>query len=61
VEAFEKIFKEGVPVFPQSDRGSEFFNSEVQDVFKSTIKHCWSFNDDIEAAYVERFNRTIKT
>jgi len=61
-EAFEKIFKERTPVFLQSDRGSEFLNSQVQDVFKKyNIKHYWSFNDDIKAACVERFNRTIKT
>ena len=61
-EAFEQIFKERVPVFLQSDRGSEFLNSQVQDVFKKyNIKHYWSFNDDIKAACVERFNRTIKT
>ena len=60
--ALEKIFKERVPVFLQSDRGSEVLNSQVQDVFKKyNIKHYWSFNDDIEAVYVERFNRTIKT
>ena len=61
-DAFEKIFTQRVPVFLQTDRGTEFLNSQVQSVFhKYKIKHYWSFNDDIKAACVERFNRTIKT
>ena len=60
-EVFEKISKERVPVFLQSDRGSEFLNSQIRDVFKKyNIKHYWSSNDDIKAACVGRFNRTIK-
>jgi len=61
-EAFEKIFENRVPVLLQTDRGSEFLNTQVQNVFKKfNIKHYWSLNDDIKAACVERFNRTIKT
>jgi hypothetical protein len=61
-DAFEKIFKDRSPVFVQTDRGSEFLNTQVQSVFnKYKIKHYWSLNDDIKAACVERFNRTIKT
>jgi len=61
-DAFEKIFREKVPVFLQTDRGTEFLNSQVQSVFqKYSVKHYWSFNDEIKAAIVERFNRTIKT
>jgi hypothetical protein len=61
-DAFEKIFKDRTPVFVQTDRGSEFLNTQVQSVFnKYKIKHYWSLNDDIKAACVERFNRTIKT
>ena len=60
--AFEKIFSQRLPNFLQSDRGSEFLNHEVQSIFrKHNIKHYWSFNDDIKASCVERFNRTIKT
>lgn len=61
-DAFEKIFTERTPVFLQTDRGTEFLNSQVQNIFrKYDIKHYWSLNDDIKAACVERFNRTIKT
>jgi transposase InsO family protein len=60
--AFEKIFSEMVPNLLQTDRGTEFLNSSVQAVFKKyNIHHYWSFNDDIKAAVVERFNRTLKT
>ena len=60
-DAFEKIFSETAPVLLQTDRGTEFLNSQVQSVFdKYKIKHYWSMNDDIKAACVERFNRTIK-
>ena len=61
-EAFEKIFVERTPVLLQTDRGTEFLNAQVQSVFrKYHIKHYWSLNDDIKAACVERFNRTLKT
>jgi hypothetical protein len=46
----------------QTDRGTEFLNTRVQAVFKKyNIHHYWSLNDDIKAACVERFNRTLKT
>ena len=61
-EALEKIFQNKSPVFLQTDRGTEFLNAQVQGVFqKYNVKHYWSMNDDIKAACVERFNRTIKT
>jgi hypothetical protein len=60
--AFEKIFSETVPNFLQTDRGSEFLNIQVQNVFKKyNVRHYWSLNDEIKAAVVERFNRTLKT
>jgi hypothetical protein len=60
--AFEKIFADTIPNLVQSDRGTEFLNNHVQEVFKKyNIRHYWSLNDDIKAACVERFNRTLKT
>jgi transposase InsO family protein len=60
--AFEKILAERVPNMLQTDRGVEFLNSQVQDVFrKHDIRHYSSTNDDIKAALVERFNRTLKS
>lgn len=60
--AFEQIFLERTPTLLQTDRGTEFLNNEVQGLFKKyNIKHYWSFNDDVKASCVERFNRTLKT
>ena len=59
---FEKIFAERVPNMLQTDRGLEFLNAHVQGVFrKHNIHHYFSLNDDIKAALVERFNRTLKS
>lgn len=60
--AFEKIFAERAPNMLQTDRGLEFLNAQVQGVFrKHDIHHYSSLNDDIKAALVERFNRTLKS
>ena len=60
--AFEKLFTKVKPLMVQTDRGVEFLNGHVQEIFrKYNIKHYWSLNDDIKAACVERFNRTLKT
>jgi transposase InsO family protein len=60
--AFDKIFSQTVCNMIQTDRGTEFFNKSVQNVFKKyTVHHYHSLNDDIKAACVERFNRTLKT
>jgi hypothetical protein len=60
--AFEKIFSHRSPNFLQSDRGSESLNREVQEMFrKYSFKHYWSYNEDLKAKCVERFNCTIKT
>jgi hypothetical protein len=60
--AFEKIFAIRVPNMLQTDRGLEFLNAQVQGVFrKHNIRHYFSLNDDIKAALIERFNRTLKS
>lgn len=44
----------------QSDKGTEFLNATFQQMLKRHIIHFYtSENDDIKAALVERFNRTI--
>lgn len=49
------------PVSIQTDRGSEFLNSKVQSLFKrNSITHFYTYNDEIKAGIVERFNRTLK-
>jgi hypothetical protein len=53
--AFEKIFAERVPNMLQTDRGLEFLNGQIQNVFrKHDIHHYFSLNDDIKVALVER-------
>jgi transposase InsO family protein len=60
--ALETIFAESTPNMMQTDRGSEFLNTEVQAVFrKFNVHHYSSLNYDIKAAVVERFNRSLKT
>jgi transposase InsO family protein len=60
--AFEKIFSNTVPNMLQTDRGTEFLNSHVQEVFKKyKIHHYWSFNDVIKAACAERFIRSLRS
>lgn len=61
VEAFKTIFEDKVPAMLQTDRGTEFLNTAVQELFhQNGIHHYWSLNDTIKAAVVERFNRTLK-
>ena len=60
--AFEKILLEAKPVFLQTDKGTEWLNSTFQSLLKSHgIKFYTSENDDIKAAVIERFNRTLKS
>jgi len=55
-EAFEKIR------MLQTDKGSKFVNSSFQQMLKRHNIHFYtSENEDIKAAVVERFNRTLKT
>jgi hypothetical protein len=60
--AFGKIFADRTPNMLQTDRGLEFLNAQVQEVFrKNNVHHYYSLNDDIKAALVERFNCTLKS
>jgi transposase InsO family protein len=60
--AFGKIFADRMPNMLQTDRGLEFLNAQVQEVFrKNNVHHYYSLTDDIKAALVERFNRTLKS
>lgn len=61
--AFSKILEEGrQPALLQTDKGTEFLNETFQALLRRLgIHHYTSENDDIKAAIVERFNRTLKT
>ena len=61
-QVFEKIFMERKCNMLQTDKGSEFLNSTVQNLFKQNdIHHYTSENEDIKAAVAERFNITLKS
>ena len=62
-DGFEKILADGFkPNMLQSDKGTEFLNSTFQSMLKRhDMKFYTSENEDIKAAIVERFNRTLKT
>jgi len=61
-EAFEKILADGNRNMLQSAKGTEFLNSTFQSMLRRRgIKFYTSQNEDLKAAVVERFNRTLKT
>ena len=62
--AFETILNSSDrrPVYLQSDKGTEFTNAIFQSFLRERdILHYHSENDDIKCAFVERFNRTLKS
>lgn len=60
-QAFEKIFQSFHPAQIQTDRGLEFKNNVVMTMMrKYSVNLYFTYNQDIKAAVVERFNRTIK-
>ena len=60
-KAFERILSQQRCNMAQSDKGSEFLNSTFQSTLRRHgVKFYTSENDDIKAAVVERFNRTLK-
>lgn len=57
----EDIFKEGrKPKVIQVDKGSEFYNKNVQEVLKKYNVEIFSLNSETKSAFVESFNRTLK-
>ena len=61
-EAFKSILNEEIPLMLQSDKGTEYKNVQFQSLLKECdIRFDTSENDDIKAAIVERFNRTLKS
>ena len=63
IRGFKLLFKHAkeLPRSLHSDKGSEFLNGPVQSFLKKRgIHHFVTENDDIKAAVVERFNRTLK-
>ena len=59
--AFEQILDDQPCNMVQSDKGTEFINSTFQSMLsRPGIKFYTSENEDIKAAVVERFYRTLK-
>ena len=59
--ALQKIFKQRKPILLWTDKGTEFYNKQVQDLLnKNDIKLYSTNNSEIKSAVVERFNRTFK-
>ena len=59
--ALQKIFKERSPKFLWTDRGTEFYNKQVQDLLnENSIKLYSTNNSEIKSSVIERFNRTFK-
>ena len=57
-EEFECILREIVPLYLQTDKGTEFKNNLFQgQLAEYEMKFYTSENDDIKAAIVKRFNR----
>lgn len=57
----QKIFSQKVCRSFQTDKGREFYNSEVKHILQNkNIHHFSTENDDIKAACIERFNRTLQ-
>ena len=62
VKVLEEIFEEQTCKRIQTDKGTEFLNVHVRNLLKMYKVELWtSENEDIKAALVERFNRTLKT
>ena len=63
IRGLKILFKRAqkVPRTLQTDKGREFLNGPVQAYLKKVgVHHFVTENDDIKAAVVERFNRTLK-
>ena len=59
--ALQKIFNKRKPKFLWTDKGTEFYNKQVQDLLnENNIKLYSTNNSEIKSAVVERFNRTFK-
>ena len=59
--ALQKIFKQRKPKFLWTDRGTEFYDKQVQELLnENNIKLYSTNNSEIKSSVVERFNRTFK-
>ena len=59
-EAFEPILSTIKPKLLQVDKGTEFYNTNVEAVLEKYDIKMFSTNSDKKAQIIERFNRTLK-
>lgn len=62
-DAWRRVLARAAPRKPekvQTDKGTEFFNTQVQKLFTENNIHLFASESDQKAAIVERFNRTLK-
>ncbi|GBM81787.1 Putative uncharacterized transposon-derived protein F54H12.3 [Araneus ventricosus] len=59
LNGFKKIFTERKPQVLQTDKGTEFKNSLVQNYLKKMKVHFFTTNNETKASIVERFHRTL--
>ena len=60
--ALKSFFQNRKPITMQTDKGTEFVNSTVQQYLKRQgVSFHTTHNPDIKGAIIERFNRTLKT
>ena len=57
--ALQRIFKQRVPKFLWTDRGTEFYNKQVQDLLNENNIKLYS-TTEIKSSVIEGFNRTFK-
>ena len=57
----EEIFKEKQCRRLQTDKGKEYLNKHVKLILKKYNVEFWTSNNEVKAALIERFNRTMKT
>ena len=58
--ALEKIFKEQIPKKIWADKGTEFYNKEVQNLLAKHKIILYSTENEEKCSVIERWNRTIK-
>ncbi|GFQ72165.1 uncharacterized transposon-derived protein F54H12.3 [Trichonephila clavata] len=59
-KAFESLLQQVKPKNIQSDKGNEFYNTQLQSLFKKYNINQYSAEGDAKSTIVERFNRTLK-
>lgn len=59
-EAFKTLFKERKPMYIWSDKGSEFYNRQVKELFKDNNIELYSTQNEQKSMVIERWISTMK-